>query len=307
MRYKKLIKTLTALALFIALALVYTFAQKGKSNSSVLSDNEEKNSVEAEEIGTPTHEDPWKEMDKLVNAYYGSGNIAYKGSVKLIDDNGDQEKIVEVHPFEYSFFNGNFQYSLDSMEFISQDKYIVAIDHRSRLISLSSAGKLQAGSQLFDMEEFKKIMENQKADALVTQSGNEKMLTIENIQHPQVQGYRVYYDPATYKISKMLIGVLRLSPLNETDENYTEGIDPAPNENDTKETEESKVSTEETETEIDTYTYYIEISYSESRELPSGGKGFDPIQKILKISKDRIELQPAFAAYELLHMAAQTE
>jgi len=301
MRNKKMIKFVTALVLFIGLALIYTYAQKNSGTPPT----EEKNEEQAEIPGTPTNDDPWKEMDKLVHAYYGTNGISYKGLIKLIDDNGDQEKVLEEHGFEYAFSRNNFQYSLDSMEFINQDKYIMAVDHRNKLISLSAAGKQQTGTQLFDMEEFKKIMQEQKANAEVTQSGNEKMLTIDNIQHPQIQGYRIYYDPQTYKINKMLIGMLRLSPLTEEDENYIENDSPVANESDTKEAEKNEVSREETE--LDTYSYYVEIIYRESHELSTGEKGFDPIQKFVKISKDKIELQPAFTAYELLHTAAQTE
>lgn len=301
MHNKKWIKILTALVLFIGLALVYTYAQKNTDKR----DTKEESPEKAEVPGTPTNDDPWKEMDKLVHAYYGTNGISYKGLIKLIDDNGEEEKVLEEHWFEYAFSRNNFHYSLDSMEFINEDKYIMAVDHRNKLISLSAAGKQQTGTQLFDMEEFKKIMQEQKANAEVTQSGNEKMLTIDNIQHPQIQGYRIYYDPQTYKINKMLIGMLRLSPLTEEDENYIENDSPVANGSETKEVEKNKVNTEETET--DTYSYYVEVIYRESHELSTGGKGFDPVQKFVKISKDKVELQPAFTAYELLHTAAQTE
>jgi hypothetical protein len=303
---KKLIKTLAALALFIGLALVYTYAQKNTDKPGTKEENPEKAEApeKTEAPGTPTNDDPWKEMDKLVRAYYGKNGISYKGLIKLIDDNGDEEKVLEEHVFEYAFSRNNFHYSLDSMEFINQDKYLMAVDHRNKLISLSAAGKQQIGTQLFDMEEFKKIMQEQKANAEVTQSGNEKMLTIDSIQHPQVQGYRIYYDPQTYKINKMLIGMLRLSPLDEGDENYIETNSPVANESETKEIDKNEVNTEETE--IDTYSYYVEIIYRESHELLSGAKGFDPVQKFVKINKDKIELQPAFTTYQL-STTAQTE
>ena len=303
---KKIVKSLGIFALLIVLALVYTFAQKGKSSNAAVSQNESEKTVdEIETPGKPTDDDPWKEMDKLVHAYYGTSGVSYKGLIKLTDDNGDQEKTLEQHPFEYSFFDGNFQYSLDSMEFVSQDKYILAVDHRNRLISLSANGKQQTSSQLFDMKEFKKIMVEQKANAMVTQSGDEKMLTIDNIQHPQIQGYRIYYDPQTYKINKMLIGMLRLSPLAGEDENYIENDSPVTNESAAQEAETNNVNTEETE--IDTYSYYVEIIYRESHELSAGEKGFDPVQKFVKIRKDKIELQPAFLTYQLLSTTGQTE
>ncbi len=301
---KKIIKSLSILTLIIVLALVYTFAQNGEPNNAVSEEESEKTVDEIETPGKPTDDDPWKEMDKLVQAYYGASGVLYKGLIKLTDDNGEQEKTLEQHPFEYSFFDGNFQYLLDSMEFVSQDKYILAIDHRSRLISLSTAGKQQTSSQLFDMKEFKKIMEEQKANAMVTQSGDEKMITIDNIQHPQIQGYRIYYDPQTYKISKMLIGVLRLSPLSNDDENLTEET-AASNEKDIKEEEKNDTANEE-ETEIDTYSYYVEIIYKESRIL-DGKKEFDPVKKFLKIGKEKIELQPAFSTYQLLSASEPTE
>lgn len=305
MRKKKLFRISAAISLLVCLALAYTYAQKNIGGR-----NSEKESIvkedfeEAEVPGTPTNDDSWKEMDKLVHAYYGDNGFSYKGSLKLIDDNGEKEKVIEEHSFECAFSKNEFQYLLDSIEVINQGKYVMAVDHRSRIISLSATGKQSQGSQLFDMEQFKKMMVEQKADASVSQSGNEKMLTIDNIQHPQIQGYRIYYDPQTYKINKMLIGMLRFSPLSDEEQSYIENEKPSVNENKTSEAVKSEEDQEETE--VDTYSYYVEISYKESHELASG-KEFNPLQKIVKISNNKIELQPAFGNYQLLSANAQTE
>ncbi len=292
MRKKNLFKIVAVAGVLICAALVYTYAQKNTGGQK------EEDIEKAELPGTVTNDDPWKEMDKLVHAYYGENGFSYKGLLKLIDDNGEQEKVIEEHLFECAFSKNEFQYALDSIEIINQGEYVMVVDHRRKAMSLSATGRQSAGSKLFDMEQFKKMMLEQKADAAVTQSEKEKMLTIENIQHPQIQGYRIYYDPKTYKINKMLIGVLRFSSLSD-DEEYTE--DEKVNENKSIATENEESSEEE----IDAYTYYVEIDYKESNELNKGD--FNPLQKFVRINQNKVELQPGYNHYQLLNTTAQTE
>jgi hypothetical protein len=299
MQKKKMIRMLSIILVITSLALVYAYAQQVRRNNTPVADATPAEAVDKEEdAGAPTGDDPWEEMNKLVTAYYNDHGVYYKGNIRLIDDNGEQEKTLEDHPFEYSFFNGDFRYTLDSMEFINQQSYVLAIDHRGKFISFSSGTGPSSSGKLFDIGAFKKIMEGQKAHAVVTQSGNERMLTIDSIQDPQIQGYRIYYDPQTYKIRKMLIGMLRLTPLEDPEqENYTETKTDSPEQpvNETGEDEDI---------EIDTYSYYVEIHYKEGHSLALQKGQFNAVQKFVKIAGDKIELQPAYSKYELINTTA---
>src|SRR5690349_8727486 len=166
MQKKMLIRVLSVILVIASLTFVYTYAQQiHKKNLSIADTPPAAAADKGEDTGTPTGDDPWEEMNKLVTAYYSDHGVYYKGNIKLIDDNGEQEKVLEDHPFEYSFFNGDFRYTLDSMEFISQQSYVLAIDYRGKFISFSQGTGPSASGKIFDMDAFKKMMEGQQAHA----------------------------------------------------------------------------------------------------------------------------------------------
>jgi hypothetical protein len=237
-----------------------------------IADNEETDEQELEDAGTPTDDDPFKEMDHLVNAYYKGSHIQLKGSVKLIDDNAEEEKVIEQYPFTYQYAAGDFYYKLDSMEFAGAGGQLLVVDHRAKAISLTAMADSKKMSGIFNIADFRKMIEEQKASAKVTEAGGVKMLTLENIQDPQIQAYRIYYDPVTYSISKILIGMVRLEPLEEK-------------ENEVK------------EEGVFAYNYYMELSYSTRESLRT--RVDDVISRFLIKRSDSYVLQPAYSSYDL--------
>jgi hypothetical protein len=165
-------------------------------------------------------------------------------------------------------------------------------------VSVSSVGQNQISKGFFDIKEFKKWMNGQKVHAEITQLGAEKILTIDSIQNPQIQGYQIYYDPVSYKINKMIVGMMRLSPLDD------DAAEVTPQKNDEmqeKDTQDLELST------INAYTYYLEIIYQESHPLTLLDGKFRPSAKILKINKDVVELQSAYKDYQLINMMESPE
>jgi hypothetical protein len=295
---KRLLKYFMVLLLIGAGALVLLYAQKNHffSNNKKKAENKIEEQELPENIGTLTDDDPWKEIDKLVTSYYNTKGVLYNGNIKLIDDNGDKEKIIEDHKFQYSTLGNSLYYKLGNMEFVSKPDLILVADHTNKFISVSLQNSTEHKTKkLFDIAEFKKLMENSKAQAKVTQLNDQKILTIENIVDPQIQGYRIYYDPVTYRISKMLIGMLRLSPLTDEEDGIDE-IPVEPNNN-----TDNKTELEGTEdNQIDTYIYYLEITYSKTEILNLNEKTFNPEAKFIKVTANKIELLPAFNKYQLV-------
>jgi len=279
--------------------LIYIYAQKGYLFRKVETKTEDKVQEDepVDDIGILTSDDPWIEIDKLVSAYNNKEGVSYKGSVKLIDDNGDKEKIIEEHKFEYSTIGRNMYYRLGNMEFVSKTDLLLVADHNNKFVSVSEQnGATDKTQKLFDIGEFKKLMEQTKAKAKVTQLGDQKILTIENIADPQIQGYRIYYDPGTYKINKMLIGMVRLSPLSDDDS----GIDKIPAPSTDKTENDISASGKSVENEIDTYTYYLEIIYDEMKVLALSEKTFHPENKFIIKVENKFQLTPAFGKYQLI-------
>lgn len=308
---KRYLKYMLIPALLIGGALVFLFAQNGylfRQPAPAITEKEsDKDKQEADDIGKPTNDDPWKEMDKLVAAYYNKQGASFKGTMKLIDDNGDEEKIIEAHEFEYTVLNSDFFYNIDNIEVVQKKGMVLVADHDNKIISMSTLSVPSPKTQqIFDIGEFKKLMEERKTDAKVTQLGNEKILTIENIQDPQVQGYRIYYDPQTFRISKMLIGILRLSPLVEGDADGIEDMT-ADTEADKSETGNTTAEEDDPEEVIDTYTYYLEIIYTETGILNVTEETFHPENKFIRTNNEKVELREPYKNYQLIINSKEPE
>ncbi|MEQ1676015.1 MAG: hypothetical protein ABL876_04920 [Chitinophagaceae bacterium] len=296
---KQVLKYLLILVALAGGTMIFLYAQNGyifrKPVDAVV---EEQKDGQADDIGTLTDDDPWTEMDKLVKAYYNNSGSSFKGSVKLIDDNGEAEKVIEEHPFVYAVLNDNFYYSLDKLEVIQKKDMVLVVDHVNKLVSVSSVeGEQGKKGEFFSIRDFKKLMVEQKATAKVTQLGIEKILTIENIQDPQIQGYRIYYNPQTFRITRMLIGMIRVSPLE--DDAAENGIEEIPGGKDDGKAEDVTDQSEEEET-IDTYTYYVEINYTEANVLNVTKETFKPESRFITIAGSKMTLAKEFSDYHLI-------
>lgn len=293
---KRGLKFLVLAFLVAGSSLVLIYAQKGFFRDRSIQKNESSETIESqsetEEIGVVTGDDPWVEMEQLVGMYYPKGGATFKGTIKLIDDNGAQEKVLEKHDFQYSSFGPSSSYSIAGLEVVQKPNLTVIADTRNQIITVSLSNSSVIQSQgLFDINLFRKTMEERSAEAVVTTLGAEKILTIDNIQDPQIQGYRIYYDTATMKINKMLIGMIRLSPLEETsgEKDLMPELKSSENESEFDATHE-----------LNTYTYYMEISYSEIKMLSLTADQFKPENKFISITKSNISLNPAYSGYQLI-------
>ncbi len=292
------------LLILVALAggtMIFLYAQNGyifrKPADAIV---EEPKEEQTDDIGTLTDDDPWTEMNSLVKAYYNEAGASFKGSVKLIDDNGETEKVMEEYPFTYMTLNDNYYYSLDKIEVIQNRDIVIMVDHTNKIISMSTVSEQQVKKQqLFNIKDFKELMTERKAEAKVTQLGTEKILTIENIQDPQIQGYRIYYNPQTFRIAKILVGMVRVSPLE--DDEAENGIEEIPGNKDDGKTEEEAATEESEEAEaVDTYTYYVEINYTEANVLNVTKETFKPESRFITIDGSKITLAKEFSEYQLI-------
>jgi hypothetical protein len=284
MRNKKIITT--TIVVMLAGGLLFMYAQNAKRLTAATNASPQDqvvNDLEVEKPGVPTGDDPWKEMDKLISSYYNEKGVMFKGTLKVIDDNEETEKIIENHNFEYASLNGEFYYSITGIEVVRKRDLVLVADHANKVVAISNAIE-PAGrkNSFFDISEFKKIMEETKAVAEVTQEGDKKILTIDNIADPMIQGYRIYYDPVTYRIEKMLIGMVRLYSVGNETANVT--------------------AEEEVEEEgLETFTYYMEILYKEANVLELKNGGFRPEAKFIHKTGNTMQLTSAFKSYQLVN------
>jgi hypothetical protein len=245
-----------------------------------------------EDKEVPSNDDPWKELDRIVNAYYQKQGVNYIGSMKVIDANGDQEKVLEEESFNYKILGNDYQYQIGSIEMISKGNIILTIDHENKTVDIIHNLNETSNSKVFDLRDFKNQLEEKKASISVSMLGNIKILTVDNIQDPTIQGYRIYYTPDQYQIDKIEIGMVRMSPLDT----QTEQIDGT-----TKATNQATTSYADEES-IDIYTYYLEINYSDVKPLHLKPEQFHPESKVVQYSNNsHYELTPKFREYTLLN------
>jgi len=297
---KKFLKISGAFVLVIGLVLIYSAAVTQTSGSPKYSDKKistaSTDETDTTDIGEPTGDDPWKELDNLVKTYYVKTGVFYQGVMKLFDGNGDNDKLLEEKKFEYTCFNNEYSYKLSPLEVINKKNYSVIVNHDDKVVAVvPKISQKTKSKDLFNIVDFRKIIEEQGANIKVTQLGNQKILTIDSIQDADIQGYRIYYSPDTYKISKMLIGMVRLSPLEGESDIREENNDELTNEEKTKENDDA----------VEGYTYYLEINYSVITPLLLQPGEFNPEEKFVKIDGKKIELAPAFKQYELFNSDGQ--
>src|SRR5690349_8694388 len=92
---------------------------------------------DVEIVGVPTGDEPSRELEKLVNASHPVSGIEYKGTMNVIDDNGDEGKIIERNDFAYTMLDAdNYQYKVGKLEYIKKDRLMLSIDHENKTIAV---------------------------------------------------------------------------------------------------------------------------------------------------------------------------
>jgi hypothetical protein len=278
---KKTLKysVIACLSATLLLTAVWAITQKStvrKVENNAASENEEQ----------LTDDDPWTEMDKIVSAYYSDGGTTYKGTVKVFDDNGETEKLIEENPFEYTLYNEDYHYKLSTLEVVSKKDFTLAVDHNTKTVAIVQKAPI-ATAQLFDLRGFKKAMEDKKAVVKVLTQGGQKILSVDQIEDPTIQAYRIYYSPATFQVKKIEIGMSRLSSIDGDEQ----GI---PAENVRKEKQDEEPTMQE-------YVYYLEIDYTSIQTLSLKKEDFHPEGQIIERTNNHIQLTPAFSQYNLVN------
>ncbi|MBS1738303.1 MAG: hypothetical protein JSS98_17105 [Bacteroidetes bacterium] len=294
---KKILRPVWIFSIAIILLLIYaevTQAERKKNNriDAVSQNKDTANYEDSVQIGTPTSDSPWEEMNKLVKAYSDKNGVGYNGTMKLLDDNGENEKVIENDEFEFDLLGNEYYYKLGSIEVVNKKEFVIVVDNSDKSISISYRENQGDKKSFFDIVKFQKLMEERKANARVTELGSDKILTIDHIEDPQIQGYRIYYSPKTYRISKMLIGMSRTSALeNDDNDNPVEtGSSTTP--------EQDSVSTNDS-TEVEEFDYYLEINYAQEKTLSSEKGSFHPENKFIRFVNNKAVLTEAYKDYHL--------
>jgi hypothetical protein len=242
--------------------------------------------MKATDTDVSTSDDPWQQLSNIVKEYNGQNGMHYKGTIKLIDDNGNEEKVLETQEVEYMIFNNEYYYHLGDLEMINKSNFLMVVDNSNKSITVSKKEGIEVASRPFDIKEFQKLLVLQHGQARVSQNGENKIITIDSIDHPLIQGYSIYYSPKTFRISKMIIGMVRPVPLED---------------NELPDGENSIETNDEEGIPEDGYSYYLEMVYDTVESMAIQGNSFAPENKFILMNKGQVAMKEAYKDYELIN------
>ncbi|MGV3768135.1 MAG: hypothetical protein ACO1NW_18530 [Chitinophagaceae bacterium] len=228
-----------------------------------------------EVVGVPVDDDPWLELEKIIQSYYRDKGRHCSGTITAIDDNGEVEKILEKMTFDYSFFKDRYHSVMGNLEMAQCNGVLVAVDHEHQQVNITNVSEAAGASFLPDLSVFRKLMEQREADLRVTKLGDKKILTIDNIADPSIQGYRIYYDPNSYEVTNMLIGMMRAFSIEEKEDALSPGE----------------------------YCYYLDVVFEKNEIIGMEKSKFLPIERIVRKENGQWMLAPKYKDFQLTQPA----
>ena len=237
------------------------------------------------------NDDAWVEIEKVLVNYVSKQGVTYTGKVKLTDNTDEHERVLEEMDFECTLVDENSYCRLGLMEMVNKDDLLLSVDHSSKTVLVSQEKHSKTSNQVFNIELFRKVLKEKDATVKVSKLENQKIVTIDNIADPSVQGYRIYYDPISYRIHKVEMGMVRFEPLSPDQETVNTNT-----EKDGSQTSATDVSS----SELETYTYFLEVTFTDIKQLALNKKDFRPEAKFIQPDGNTISLTPAYQEYTLI-------
>jgi hypothetical protein len=260
--------------------------------------------------GTPTGEDPFAEMDKISKVFLNGGEVEYAGNIQLFD-NDEPETMMEQVKFSGIINGSNYQYMLDSVEFLKNNDVSAVLYHDEK--QLVVAKEMPGGNmQIFQIDSLKKYMQAVGADAVVYRQGNDKIIRVKNTGDLNLYGYALYYSATDYKIRKVDYDVMSLDDLNGSDPDTPEDENAVANEPD-NETDNPVLpdslepgftvdsATNQIRLVTETYLYKMTFNFTRIANRPAAG-GFQPGSKYFTVNDKEVRLNGMVKDYELVDL-----
>jgi len=235
--------------------------------------------------GTQISEDPWTELEKLMGAYYDKEMaVRYSGHMRLVDNNGEKEKVIEEMEFMFQYYNGEYYYRMGALECVNKKKMTLVVNHTDKTIAITNSNdSKESTTPLINFASFKELLKEKAGEVKVSSDGTQRILTVNNIQDPSIQGYQIYYDPVDYSIKKMIIGMIRLSPIEPAEGNGTE------------------VDSTGGDSDVEGYSYNLEVYYDVRQKKEPKGLDKNPEDQFVQRSGSSYILNKNFSDYRFLN------
>jgi len=239
-----------------------------------------------------TGDDPWKELENIYRVFNEGKNVFYSGKITLQDE--DDDKLLEEVPYSCEINGPNYHYTIDSVEMIYSGEIALNVYHREKLMVLGK-GKVQVKNwwTFSSIDSVRKYAMLDSAEVKVMQDGSMKLISVENTGNPDIYAYEMYYDPATYRLSRLVIFFASLDDFESQDGIVSEekpAIEKPQNE-DAEENEESNT--------IYVAAYRMQLIY-ENFSVREGLKDFAPENKFISINKKKLTINDEYKDYRVI-------
>jgi hypothetical protein len=255
--------------------------------------------------GTPTGDDPFEELKKI-SRMFTQGGVEYTGNIQLLD--ADDEALIEQVGFSGNLNGADYQYMLDSVEFLKTKDVSAILYHNQKQLVVMKEWQ-GAGPQLFNIDSLKKYMEAAGSEAMVYRQGNEKIIRVKNTGDMTLYGYALYYNAADYKIRKVDYDVMSLEDLSTT------GLDGLGEETVDEEVEEEAeelpdslasgitVDTVSNSIRMVTESYLYKMTFNFTRMVSRPViSGFKPGDRYFNVDERQVTLKTPVKDYELVNL-----
>jgi hypothetical protein len=197
------------------------------------------------------------------------------GEMVLFDVNGDSEKVMERASFVWQYDKTRSYYRIDSVVQVRDGHFFMQVDLTNRVMAISLADSSSNGA--YQISEYLKLLQDLHAEISIRQEEGMTAITIDSLQHPAYQGFKLFVDPTSLEVRKLLLGMNKLSSLDR----------------------QASVQNEQDLSEYPVFTYFLEIRFNPRRRIAAGDIGSLGSFVSFNADSTKITAQPNYADFDI--------
>lgn len=284
----------------ILLCAVIGLAQVVKWQRNTLSSASTSTQQYDKEMGERTADDPWAELEQIYHVMKQGSGLSYEGSIVLTDE--EATDVLERADFSGNIHGTDYQYMIDSVEFLHKNGLSVNIYHREKLVIAGKENMSSNPVMVFaNIDSLKKLAGTEGASAEVFLDKELKVLKMANIGSSDVVGYDIYYHPENYVVAKVVLHLTTLDDLGGDEQESAQGMGESSQLIDTTGEEDATHDTSLSGPVIELNLYRMELTYTHIRSVETTGD-FDPIKKYGKVERNGFQINDQYADYRVVWM-----
>jgi hypothetical protein len=210
--------------------------------------------------GVLTKDKPLEELRKIATAYNKQSILSFSSKIYALKNNGT--KPVEETSMLFEKSGGQQYYRIGNAEYVLGDSAFLMVNHDVKAMSLTKGVHGMSQDQLSQIKHMEEYLMLDSSTAVVSSSGDYKYITINNLNHPQVQQYVIKYSPSSFFVEEIRIYMAILQEEEATEENSKNEKNEAPAETEPG-VADSSTATTLADLGLEQAVYRVVIRYSD--------------------------------------------